>query len=47
MKGIRDSILEDNFPAFVQTFFSTMYPDKDYPDWAVKALSSVNIKIYV
>ena len=45
MKEIRDSIKDDRFPEFVQTFFSTMFPDKNYPLWAVNALASVNVHL--
>ena len=43
MRDIRESIKKDKFPEFVQDFMNKMFPDKIYPDWAVKALSSVNI----
>ena len=45
MKDMRDSIKDDRFPEFVQTFFSTMFPDKNYPLWAVNALASVNVHL--
>ena len=43
MRNIRESIKKDKFPEFVQGFMNRMFPDKKYPDWAQKALSSVNI----
>jgi len=43
MQGIRDAITTDTFPAFIQSFMDTMYPDKKFPSWAVDALSSVGV----
>lgn len=43
MRDIRESIKQDRFPEFVQGFMKTMFPDSSYPDWAVKALASINI----
>lgn len=43
MRDIRESIKQDRFPEFVQGFMKTMFPDNSYPDWAVKALASINI----
>ncbi|ESP03247.1 hypothetical protein LOTGIDRAFT_205064 [Lottia gigantea] len=45
MKRIRESILKDEFPVFIQTFFTTMFPNKQYPIWAVNALKSVNVTL--
>ena len=45
MKNIRESIKEDKFPQFVNDFFHKMFPEKDYPKWAVDALQNVNIHI--
>ena len=45
MRGIRQSIQNDQFPQFVQNFFETMFPEKNYPSWAVDALASVNIHL--
>ncbi|KAK6196223.1 hypothetical protein SNE40_001488 [Patella caerulea] len=45
MKRIRESILEDKFPKFIQTFFTTMFPNKNYPEWAIEALKSVNVNL--
>lgn len=44
MKGIRDSIKENKFPEFVQEFMLNMYPNKNYPQWCIDALKSVNIE---
>ena len=43
MRDIRESIKQDKFNEFVQSFMKTMFPDNSYPDWAVNALASVNI----
>ncbi|XP_050432561.1 queuine tRNA-ribosyltransferase catalytic subunit [Adelges cooleyi] len=45
MKGIRNSIKENRFPRFVQEFMSNMYPSKNYPQWCIDALQSVNISL--
>uniref|UniRef100_H3BAY6 Queuine tRNA-ribosyltransferase catalytic subunit 1 n=1 Tax=Latimeria chalumnae TaxID=7897 RepID=H3BAY6_LATCH len=46
MRSVRESILEQRFPQFVQHFMKTMYGSKEkYPRWAVEALSSVNITL--
>lgn len=47
MKGIRDSIKESRFPEFVEEFMLNMYPEKNYPQWCIDALKSVNIKLNV
>nr|ACO10794.1 Probable queuine tRNA-ribosyltransferase [Caligus rogercresseyi] len=46
MTGIRDSILKDEFPDFVKTFFKRYYPNREsYPSWAVEALAAVHISL--
>nr|KAG5698285.1 hypothetical protein BaRGS_016987 [Batillaria attramentaria] len=45
MRSMHESIIAGQFPEFVQTFFKDMFPKKNYPDWAVDALSSVNITL--
>ena len=45
MEDIREAIRNDLFPQFIQKFFITLFPDKNYPEWAVNALKSVNIKL--
>ncbi|KAG5936989.1 hypothetical protein E4U59_004670 [Claviceps monticola] len=46
MRELRQSIIEDRFPARVQQFFADRYKDKaNYPDWAVTALRLVNVDI--
>ncbi|CAH1996162.1 unnamed protein product [Acanthoscelides obtectus] len=45
MKSIRDSVCEQQFPAFVQKFVFDLYPDKNYPSWVKDALTAVNIKL--
>lgn len=45
MRDMRDSIVADRFPDFVQGFFARMFPSRNYPLWAVDALNSVNISL--
>lgn len=45
MLSVRESILQQRFPEFVQDFMRTMYSDKKYPKWATDALESVNITL--
>lgn len=43
MRSMHKSIIEGRFPSFVKQFFKVMFPEKNYPEWAVDALVSVNI----
>ncbi|XP_053226764.1 queuine tRNA-ribosyltransferase catalytic subunit 1 isoform X2 [Podarcis raffonei] len=44
MHSIRESIIEQRFPQFVQDFMKTMYGNiSSYPQWAIDALTSVGI----
>ena len=45
MRSIRESIKVDKFPDFVRSFMLLQFPDRQYPEWAVDALSSVNITL--
>lgn len=45
MKSIRDNIKENKFPEFVRKFMLDMYPCKNYPQWVIDALHSVNIEL--
>ncbi|XP_033029270.1 queuine tRNA-ribosyltransferase catalytic subunit 1 isoform X2 [Lacerta agilis] len=46
MHSIRESIIEQRFPQFVQDFMKTMYGNfSSYPQWAIDALSSVGITL--
>ncbi|GBB95501.1 hypothetical protein RclHR1_02550013 [Rhizophagus clarus] len=46
MNSIRQAILNDEFPSFIQRFFKELFGGKDnYPIWAVNALKSVNIEL--
>ena len=46
MNNIRQAILNDNFPSFIQQFFKELFGGKDnYPIWAVNALKSVNVEL--
>lgn len=49
MRNIRSSIIEDRFPAFLKSYFSTLYAgDKNkYPAWAVEALRGVGVDLMV
>lgn len=49
MRSIRTSIIEDRFPAFLKSYFSTLYAgDKErYPGWAVEALKGVGVDLTV
>lgn len=43
MRGLRQSIVEQRFPQFVQEFMNLQFPDGNYDQWAVNALASVDI----
>ncbi|KAI9741509.1 MAG: hypothetical protein M1818_004315 [Claussenomyces sp. TS43310] len=47
MRQVRQSIVEDRFPAFVKQFFWDKYgQDKSrYPEWAVESLRKVNVDL--
>jgi queuine tRNA-ribosyltransferase len=46
MREVRQSIIEDRFPAYIRQFFANLYDSKtDYPDWAVGALKLVNVDL--
>lgn len=45
MRSARNAILEDRYPAFVQSFFSRYFADKGTPSWAVTALKGVGISL--
>lgn len=45
MKSMRDAITEDKFPEFVQSFMLKMFPKRNYPQWTVDALHSVNVSL--
>lgn len=45
MREVRQSIIADEFEKFVNTFFTNLYPAKNFPDWAVEALKGVNITL--
>ncbi|KHN99799.1 queuine tRNA-ribosyltransferase [Metarhizium album ARSEF 1941] len=48
MRQIRQSIVEDGFPAFVRQFFADRYGVKtNYPNWAVEALKRVGVDLTV
>ncbi|TVY37107.1 Queuine tRNA-ribosyltransferase catalytic subunit [Lachnellula subtilissima] len=47
MRSVRQSIIEDRFPAFLKQFFADLHGgDKaKYPDWAVEALRTVGVDL--
>jgi len=45
MDSIRASIRAGTFVEFVREFMREFYPKKDYPEWIVAALKSVNIEL--
>ncbi|KAI8884954.1 queuine tRNA-ribosyltransferase [Backusella circina FSU 941] len=46
MKGIREAIKNDDYPAFIKKFFMNYFGSKEkYPIWAVNALKSVNVDL--
>jgi len=45
MTKVREAIIEDKFPAFIQEFFLKLFPAKDYPQWAVNSLASVGVSL--
>ncbi|KAG6040937.1 hypothetical protein E4U41_006589 [Claviceps citrina] len=46
MREVRQSVIEDRFPAYIRQFFADLHKDKaDYPGWAVEALRRVNVDL--
>ncbi|XP_034951761.1 queuine tRNA-ribosyltransferase catalytic subunit 1 [Chelonus insularis] len=45
MSDIRDSINDQKFPEFVKNYMLNLYPERNYPQWIVDALQSVNINL--
>ncbi|TMW59936.1 hypothetical protein Poli38472_005005 [Pythium oligandrum] len=45
MRNLRQSIIDGNFEEFVQKFMLAQFPDKQYPQWAVDALTEAQIKL--
>ncbi|CAG8708889.1 3017_t:CDS:2 [Ambispora leptoticha] len=46
MRSIREAIIEDRYPEFIQKFFKELFGGREkYPEWAVNALRSVNIEL--
>ncbi|CAG8447356.1 10563_t:CDS:2 [Acaulospora colombiana] len=46
MRNIRNAIIEDRFPPFIQKSFKDLFGGADkYPEWAVNALQSVNVTL--
>lgn len=48
MREVRQSIIEDRFPAYIRDFFAGLYESKtEYPAWAVEALQGVGVDLTV
>lgn len=45
MKDIRESIVKNEFPAFIKAFMQEYYGSTPIPEWIVTALSKVNIQL--
>ncbi|KAG9660030.1 Queuine tRNA-ribosyltransferase, partial [Aureobasidium melanogenum] len=47
MRRIREAIIADQYPAFLRTYFSTLYAGDQtkYPTWVVDALRGVNVDL--
>lgn len=47
MRGVRQAIVEDRYPAFLRRFFSDLYEGdcERYPEWAVDALRGVGVDL--
>lgn len=45
MRTVRENIVAGTFVPFVRDFMDAMYPDKNYPTWAVDALKAVNLDL--
>lgn len=45
MDDMRQHILQQTFPAFVQQFMLQQFPQRDYPSWICDALASVGITL--
>ena len=38
--------MNGTFVTFIHNFMKAMYPDKNFPAWAVDALKSVNVDLH-
>jgi len=45
MRQIREAICADTLPGYIQNFMATIFPDKQYPQWAKNAFESVGVKL--
>lgn len=45
MDDMRSAIIDGSFPSFVIQFMLLQFPDRDYPQWCIDALASVNINL--
>lgn len=45
MKDIRDSVVADKFPEFVEKFMKQQFGDGPVPKWIIDALNKVGISL--
>ncbi|ETL88238.1 queuine tRNA-ribosyltransferase [Phytophthora nicotianae] len=45
MRRLRQSIIDEKFEQFVQNFMLQQFPDRNYPQWAVDALTEAKISL--
>ena len=45
MRQIREAICADTLPGYIQNFMATIFPDKQYPQWAKNAFESIGVKL--
>lgn len=45
MDDMRSAIIDGSFPSFVIQFMLLQFPDRDYPQWVIDSLASVNINL--
>lgn len=45
MRSIRESIVAGKFVEFIYDFMDKMYPDKNFPKWAIDALKAVQVDL--
>ncbi|KAI9909254.1 hypothetical protein PsorP6_015110 [Peronosclerospora sorghi] len=45
MRRLRQSIIDDKFQDFVQTFMLKLFPDRNYPQWTLDALTEAKVAL--
>lgn len=45
MRTIRENITNGTFVDYIYHFMDTMYPQKNYPAWAIDALKAVHVDL--